>query len=370
MATPYTQNQVNAAVQRLQPVATVQAPQVSVPDVPSQSDLLARGAATAINAQPVARRGFVTSANAAPMYREARIANPNYNMPGSAEAHSQWGIPPVVVQSDPYSTLAFAAGPDGSVAPLIGYPSRVPHVMNGVPRPYGGGSLGSLLNGLMAYGRHPAATAPIVMQQRRTSSPASPAGPGKPAGPAKPDAPAQSQPLSPIDNTPKPTNWLQRDDFVDTFLFPSGQDALYKEQPLWAIDPSAHTLPLQRELVRPATNPDMGGPDGPNFAAPDLYKESPDVVSPEILALGVEALARSTDPADQIRLRQLMAETSPELITQDELGSADRIYMGNTTMQNRAANEFNNFVRRGGGPASTVSPEYMAELQRQMGLTY
>lgn len=132
---------------------------------------------------------LVTSTNVDPMYREANIPNPNYNMPGSAEAHARFGIPPVVVQSDPYATLAFAAGPDGSVAPLIGYPSRYPHVLNGVPRPYGGGSLAGLLSGLMAMGRHPAAMMPPMVQQRRSGgNSGGTTSPNKPKSDTVPDA--------------------------------------------------------------------------------------------------------------------------------------------------------------------------------------
>lgn len=55
-----------------------------------------------------------------------------YNMTGSREAHERYGVPPVLVQSDPYARIAYNVGPGGSVTPMVGYPSVYPHVLNGV----------------------------------------------------------------------------------------------------------------------------------------------------------------------------------------------------------------------------------------------
>lgn len=58
-------------------------------------------------------------------------------MPGSQEAWEQWGVPPVMMQSDPYATAAYRTYTDPygqiGVQPLIGFPSRYPHVLSGVP---------------------------------------------------------------------------------------------------------------------------------------------------------------------------------------------------------------------------------------------
>ena len=40
------------------------------------------------------------------------------------------------MQRSPYATAGYMAGPDGSVNPLVGYPSIYPHVLNGTPQNY------------------------------------------------------------------------------------------------------------------------------------------------------------------------------------------------------------------------------------------
>lgn len=63
--------------------------------------------------------------------------DPYVSMPGSREAWEQYGVPPVMIQSDPYATAAYRAYTDPygqiGVQPLIGFPSRYPHVLSGVP---------------------------------------------------------------------------------------------------------------------------------------------------------------------------------------------------------------------------------------------
>lgn len=55
-----------------------------------------------------------------------------YNMTGSRDAHERYGVPPVLVQSDPFARIAYNVGLGGSVSPMVGYPSVYPHVLNGV----------------------------------------------------------------------------------------------------------------------------------------------------------------------------------------------------------------------------------------------
>lgn len=74
-------------------------------------------------------------ANPMTLYREMGY-NPNYNMPGSMAAYQNYGVPPVVTQRSPYASLAAVYGPGNSVAPLTGFPSQYPHVLNGVPQDY------------------------------------------------------------------------------------------------------------------------------------------------------------------------------------------------------------------------------------------
>lgn len=71
------------------------------------------------------------------LMREARPGIQNYwNAPGAYEAQERYGIPPVLMQRSPYATAGYMAGPDGSVNPLVGYPSIYPHVLNGTPQNY------------------------------------------------------------------------------------------------------------------------------------------------------------------------------------------------------------------------------------------
>lgn len=71
------------------------------------------------------------------LMREARPGIQNYwNAPGAYEAQERYGIPPVLMQRSPYATAGYMAGPDGSVNPLMGYPSIYPHVLNGTPQNY------------------------------------------------------------------------------------------------------------------------------------------------------------------------------------------------------------------------------------------
>lgn len=71
------------------------------------------------------------------LMREVRPGIQNYwNAPGAYEAQERYGIPPVLMQRSPYATAGYMAGPDGSVNPLVGYPSIYPHVLNGTPQNY------------------------------------------------------------------------------------------------------------------------------------------------------------------------------------------------------------------------------------------
>lgn len=112
-------------------VAAAQGTPVQYVDpVQAQFDALAANVAARGAAAPV-------SGGVAPVVREGVQGPPNYyNVPGAAEAHALYGVPPMMFQRDPYATAGFMAGPDGSVQPLVGYPSRYPHVLNGVPQNY------------------------------------------------------------------------------------------------------------------------------------------------------------------------------------------------------------------------------------------
>lgn len=110
----------------------------------------------------------------APVYNNQPLAahqasGAHYSAPGSREGWEEVGAPPVIYQRSPYATAAFRVTPNAwggaSVAPLVGFPSRYPHVLSGVPM-----QPGSLASAIMA---------PYIM--RPQPAPARPAAPAKKA---------------------------------------------------------------------------------------------------------------------------------------------------------------------------------------------
>lgn len=101
------------------------------------------------------------------MLPAVQASGAHFSAPGSREGWIEQGIPPVVYQRNPYATAAFRVTPNpwggASVAPLVGFPSRYPHVLSGVPM-----QQGSLAMSVMA---------PYIM--RPQPAPARPAAPAK-----------------------------------------------------------------------------------------------------------------------------------------------------------------------------------------------
>lgn len=62
----------------------------------------------------------------------------NVLMPGSRAGYEEYGIPPIVRQSNPFTSTAWRSyiDPFGQmqVQPLVGFPSQYPHVLSGVPQ--------------------------------------------------------------------------------------------------------------------------------------------------------------------------------------------------------------------------------------------
>lgn len=71
------------------------------------------------------------------MLPAVQASGAHYSAPGSREGWIEQGVPPVIYQRSPYATAAFRVTPNpwggASVAPLVGFPSRYPHVVSGVP---------------------------------------------------------------------------------------------------------------------------------------------------------------------------------------------------------------------------------------------
>lgn len=92
------------------------------------------GGYNAVPAVPVAAGPAWAGSSQLPAYPQSGA---HMTMPGSREAWQQWGIPPVVMQRNPYATAAYRTYTDPygqiGVQPLIGFPSAYPHVLSGVP---------------------------------------------------------------------------------------------------------------------------------------------------------------------------------------------------------------------------------------------
>lgn len=114
----------------------------------------------------------------------------HYAAPGVREAYEQYGIPPIMYQRDPYATAAFRTYVDPygqmSVQPLIGFPSRYPHVVSGVPTD-------SLARAMSVAG--PFMAAPVSTQPAKPVAAAKAGGAAPARGPAT-QTPARSTPAT------------------------------------------------------------------------------------------------------------------------------------------------------------------------------
>lgn len=85
---------------------------------------------TAFAETPATAQVAVQQGGGIPVTRRVlSVGRNDYNMPGSLEAYQTYGIPPVMVQSDPYARIAYSYGPSGPI-PLIGATSVYPHVVS------------------------------------------------------------------------------------------------------------------------------------------------------------------------------------------------------------------------------------------------
>lgn len=139
----------------------------------------------------------------------------HYAAPGVREAYEQYGIPPIMYQRDPYATAAFRTYVDPygqmSVQPLIGFPSRYPHVVSGVPTD-------SLARAMSVAG--PFMAAPVSTQ------PAKPVAAAKAGGTAPARGSATQTPARSIPATPAPARPAMAPSHEPYTLPPAGRDRL------------------------------------------------------------------------------------------------------------------------------------------------
>lgn len=111
-------------------------PQLSVPADGWLQRLAADmvGAGTGVPAQ---QRGIPQIAVQPQQMPVVRANGAHYSPDGMREGWQEMGIPPVLYQRDPYATAAWRVAPDPygqmGVQPLVGFASRYPHVLSGVP---------------------------------------------------------------------------------------------------------------------------------------------------------------------------------------------------------------------------------------------
>lgn len=139
----------------------------------------------------------------------------HYAAPGVREAYEQYGIPPIMYQRDPYATAAFRTYVDPygqmSVQPLIGFPSRYPHVVSGVPTD-------SLARAMSVAG--PFMAAPVSTQ------PAKPVAAAKAGGAVPARSPATQTPARSTPATPAPARPAMAPSHEPYTLPPAGRDRL------------------------------------------------------------------------------------------------------------------------------------------------
>lgn len=126
------------------------------------------------------------------MLPAVQASGAHYSAPGSREGWIEQGVPPVIYQRSPYATAAFRVTPNpwggASVAPLVGFPSRYPHVVSGVPMQPGSLAMSVAAPYIMrppAPARQPAAPARRPAGNGNNQQPNTP-----PATTAQPETPA------------------------------------------------------------------------------------------------------------------------------------------------------------------------------------
>lgn len=109
------------------------------------------------------------------------VSGAHYSAPGAREAWQQYNVPPVMYQRSPYATGAYRTFVDPfgqmTIQPLVGFPSRYPHVLSGVPtNPFYGFGMAAQLGPLTWPMQYPA-NAPFMQRpaapapQRRQAAP-------------------------------------------------------------------------------------------------------------------------------------------------------------------------------------------------------
>lgn len=176
----------------------------------------------------------------------------NVSMPGSRAGYEEYGIPPIVRQSNPFTSTAWRSyiDPFGQmqVQPLVGFPSQYPHVLSGVPQNpmmsvYEG--LGPLLQfAMMPYmmgfrmpmgmGAAPRAAGGGGTRAAKSAPASTPASPPAPAA----QTPAQTKPVAAPTAEDVLGGWARADWMIEP------QDTGIQYPWMYAYDPDTNKGPM------------------------------------------------------------------------------------------------------------------------------
>lgn len=124
-----------------------------------------------------------------------RASGAHFSPAGAREGYEDFNLPPVMYQRSPYATAAYRTFVDPwgqmMVQPLVGFPSRYPHVLSGVPTNFTNriGWAMSLLGPLPQFNPQMPAAAPAQRASHVRSSNSRPAGAQSTASTTQPAAP-------------------------------------------------------------------------------------------------------------------------------------------------------------------------------------
>lgn len=270
---------------------------------------------------PATQVAVVPQGGAIPTTRRVLdVGRNDYNMQGTLEAAQGYGIPPVMVQSDPYARIAYSYGPSGPI-PLIGATSVYPHVVSSGMYDYAapyrrtivpvGGSLGDIMahiermsrmrprggGGVSAGGsatpKAPATNQPTVEegQPQRTDTRGLKLSPDDDAAerqgllvdrPEQPTAPVTVTPEAAPETMKYPWEWYPSSGFEEDVAVPEGQPRNMLGDMLGgAADWVMGKLRSMPRNVRPRPAPDGSYPVAPEVQQPMMVPDAMPI-APEV----------------------------------------------------------------------------------------
>lgn len=241
------------------------------------------------------------------MLPAVQASGAHYSAPGSREGWIEQGVPPVIYQRSPYATAAFRVTPNpwggASVAPLVGFPSRYPHVVSGVPMQPGSLAMSVAAPYIM---RPPAPT-------RRPAAPARrPAGDGNKQQNNQQNNQQNTPPATPPPVTPGPLSDVDVPNPQGTYMGLSIGDSSVSATGHFPSDTPGVDLYTDPDVNMTTRNTRFGTREGGALAIEGLN----DIVN-RYLNTGISA---------EYRPRVNYADMTGQQLTNDRTGYGARIY--------------------------------------------